>query len=503
MKVKRVALKAADVTDASFSGRIREGRMTPSPFAANIAGVPFSGAVALDLRGQVPEASLWVAANDVDVGRLLRDFKIVQDLDARVESLRVQLIGRGSRLGEMLEKSALEVNLDGGLTMRDAKGKPLIEVALKTGVASSLPEKPVSLTLDGAIDETPVAIRVSSGTLIDFLRVKDYVPFALSAEAAGAQLDLKGRVTLPITSRSGELRLLVKGERLDSMNKLARVELPPWGPWSFGGSFRAPARLRGARSAGAHGQQQPGRPRHAQCHRRASAPGRIAHRTARAARRLPVRRLVAVREEGEETGQAHERGGDACESQGRRGTGAEAAEPRDAAARRRLSGRRGGAGPLRSRPARQRQAARATGERQARVRPGNGERAGRLDANLQLSYEPTDRDVVVALQLRVDRFDYGILARRIKPDTDLQGLFSLNVDLDGRAPTLDAVMAHANGHIDFAVWPKNMRSGIFDLWAVNSFWRWRPRWTRPRNPRSTARWAVSTCATASSPRTPS
>ena len=125
VKVKRVVLKAADVSDASFTGRIREGRMTPSPFAANIARVPFSGAVALDLRGTVPEASLWVAANDVDVGRLLRDFKIVEDLDAAVESLRVQLIGRGSRLGEMLEKSALEVNLDGGhLTMRDVKGKP-------------------------------------------------------------------------------------------------------------------------------------------------------------------------------------------------------------------------------------------------------------------------------------------------------------------------------------------------------------------------------------------
>ncbi len=302
VKVKRVVLKATDVTDASFTGHIREGRMTPSPFAANIARVPFSGAVALDLRGTVPEASLWLAANDVDVGRLLRDFKIVEDLDAAVESLRVQLIGRGSRLGEMLEKSALEVNLDGGhLTMRDAKGKPFVEVALKTGVASSLPEKPVSLTLDGAIDATPVAIRVSSGTLIDFLRVRDYVPFALSAGAAGAQLDLKGRMALPIASRSGELQLLVKGERLDSMNKLARVELPPWGPWSFGGSFRASSTwLRGTRSAGAHGQQQSERPRQARWRRRAPAPGGSPHRTTRAAERLPVRCLVAVREEGKQ-----------------------------------------------------------------------------------------------------------------------------------------------------------------------------------------------------------
>jgi len=63
----------------------------------------------------------------------------------------------------------------------------------------------------------------------------------------------------------------------------------------------------------------------------------------------------------------------------------------------------------------------------------------------------------------------GILARRIKPGTDLQGLFSLRVDLDARAPTLDALMQHANGRIDFAVWPQNLRAGIFDLWAVNLF----------------------------------
>jgi hypothetical protein len=69
----------------------------------------------------------------------------------------------------------------------------------------------------------------------------------------------------------------------------------------------------------------------------------------------------------------------------------------------------------------------------------------------------------------VDRFDYGILARRIKPGTDLDGLFSLQVKLDARAPALDALMQHANGRIDFAVWPHNFKAGIFDLWAVNLF----------------------------------
>jgi uncharacterized protein involved in outer membrane biogenesis len=470
VKVKRVALKATDVTDASFSGRIREGRMTPSPFAATIAAVPFSGALALDLRGQVPEASLWVAANDVDVGRLLRNFKVVQDLDASVESLRVQLIGRGSRLGEMLERSALELNLDGGhLTMRDVKGKPLVEIALKTGVASAQPEQPVTLTLDGAIDQTPVAIRVSSGTLIDFLRVKEYVPFALSAQAAGAQLDLKGRVALPITSRSGELRLLVEGERLDSMNKLAHVELPPWGPWSFGGSFRASPR----------GYEVPDLEVHV------GGSGLNGHGTLNVAGtrpRLDVS-LAAPRvqlddfqfgtwspfEKKEQKAEKHmsveEMRAKAKEGVARaqkllsRETLLRADAFVDVAVEQVRSGAdQLGSGKLHA----QLENARLEfGPATVNV-PGGS-------ADLKFSYEPTVSDVVVGAQIRVDRFDYGILARRIKPQTDLQGLFSLNVDIEGRAPTLDAVMAHANGRIDFAVWPKNMRAGIFDLWAVNLF----------------------------------
>ncbi len=30
-------------------------------------------------------------------------------------------------------------------------------------------------------------------------------------------------------------------------------------------------------------------------------------------------------------------------------------------------------------------------------------------------------------------------------------------------------MAHADGHIDLAVWPKNLRGGIIDRWSVNIF----------------------------------
>ena len=50
----------------------------------------------------------------------------MQDLDARVELLRAELIGRGSRLGEMLERSSLLAELESGqLTLRDPNARPL------------------------------------------------------------------------------------------------------------------------------------------------------------------------------------------------------------------------------------------------------------------------------------------------------------------------------------------------------------------------------------------
>jgi uncharacterized protein involved in outer membrane biogenesis len=74
----------------------------------------------------------------------------------------------------------------------------------------------------------------------------------------------------------------------------------------------------------------------------------------------------------------------------------------------------------------------------------------------------------------VSRFDYGILARRRWPDSDVEGLFSLNLELTSTARSLNAVLASANGQIDIAVWPKNMGARQVDLWVVNLFRRLLP-----------------------------
>ncbi|HEU5283062.1 MAG TPA: AsmA-like C-terminal region-containing protein, partial [Burkholderiales bacterium] len=471
VNVKRVAMSPADVVDASFKGRIREGRMDPSPFSATYAGVRFTGALAVDLRGNVPEASVWVAAGEVDVGRLLSTLKITDGLDARVEALRVQLIGRGSRLGEMLEKSALDADLDrGSLTLRDPGGRPLVAVALDRGVVRAPPGKPVSVTLDGTIDQVPVAIRIGTGAVRDVVRPGTKVPFSLEAQAAGARLDLQGKVTMPIQRQEGELTLRIAGERFDSLNRLARVELPPWGPWSLGGRFVSSERgyevpdlalrVGESRLDGRGGYTATGvRPR---VDVALTAP-RIQLDDFKLGGWSPFEKKKQDQPEKKLTVEEMRAKAKEAAAQGQKLLSRQTLQRLDAyldvQVDEVLSGTdRLGNGSLHAQLANGRL---DFGPAKVNV-PGGS-------ALLSAAYEPSDTDVTVQMRIDVDRFDYGILARRIKPGTDVEGLFSLNFQLDSRAPTIDALLAHADGRVDFAVWPRNMRSGIFDLWAVNVF----------------------------------
>jgi uncharacterized protein involved in outer membrane biogenesis len=86
---------------------------------------------------------------------------------------------------------------------------------------------------------------------------------------------------------------------------------------------------------------------------------------------------------------------------------------------------------------------------------------------LAFAFEPSETDTVLEASANIEQFDYGILARRIKPDSQMKGWFSLDIDLKSRAKSLDTIMHHANGYIDFAIVPQDFEADLFELWAIN------------------------------------
>jgi hypothetical protein len=462
--LERVILGRAEMVDFGFGARVREGRLPPSPFAARLAGVPFEGLLGIDLRGAVPEVTAAMSTGAVDLGALLRALGAAEDLEARADALQVELAGRGARLGDLVERSSFEARVKGGsLTVRGPERTVAARVGLREGVVGAAPGQPVTARLDGALDETPVEIRITSGTLADFARDATRVPFTAEARAAGATLRLEGEAALPL-GRGGNLTLDLRGERLDSLSALARAELPPWGPWSLRGPIAmTPTGYEVRRLALRVGESQlngrgtldvtGARPR---LDLRVTAPRIQLDDFA-----LPRRADAAP--EGQTVPEALRAQASGAATQTQRVLSAGFLRRFDAyvdvEVRQVLSGRdRLADGTLRVQLI----------DGRAYLGPAEVNLPGGT-AKLSLAYDANDVAVTFAAGAYIERFEYGILARRQRPDSEIEGLFSLNLELSSKAPSLNAVMGAADGRIDIAVWPRNQGAGQIDLWVVNLF----------------------------------
>ncbi|MGQ0578919.1 MAG: AsmA family protein, partial [Betaproteobacteria bacterium] len=469
VRLKRFLGSTLEVHDVAFDGRMREGYMYPSPFAASVANTALRGAILLDLRSKEPSAGLWLFANDVNIGNLLRKLELARNIDATLDLMQIHLASRSTRLGELIARADLTGNFAGGrVTLRDPNTRAEARIEIESGVLRAAPGDKVRLDLKGSIDDIPVAIGIATASAQDLVNPKLPVPFKLSAEAAATRLELSGAIARPLENREVELALETRGTRFDTLNKLTRASLPPWGPWSAAGKFRMSARgyevddlllqvgESALKGAGRY-QNTAGRPRI----EIALAAPKVQLDDFRFNDWSPYEKKPAA--ENDKALSADEIRAKAAEAS------KQAQELLSPAMLRRqdayltvqvdqvLSG----------------QDKLGSGRLEAKLENGRAD-IGPVELNvpggsakLSLGYEPTEQDVNASIHIEAIKFDYGILARRIKPDTDLRGTFSLNVDVTSRARYLADILRNGSGRIDFAVWPQNMQSGIIDLWAVN------------------------------------
>ena len=465
LAVEHLALGRTELVGVGLAARVREGRLLPSSVEGKVAGAPFVGLVALDLRGEMPETKLQLSTGEIDVGALLRELGVAEDIDGRADALHLTLLGRGNTLRELAGHSAFEARVIGGsITVLGAAERPVAEIRVAEAIIGAPAGGPIRVRLDGTLDETSVDIEVASGTLADFARDATRLPFTFAANAAGARLTLEGEVALPL-GRAGKLTFGMSGERLDTLNGLARVELPPWGPWSLRGPILmtpsgyelkellvrvGESRLHGTGSLDVTGPRprldvrmtapgiqlddfpMPKHPTDAPS-KPATAPGSrattrsVAGQTERLLSAGFLRRLDAYLDvEVQEVLSGTDRLAD----------GALRVQVID--------------GHINLGPA------------QVSL-PGGTLR-------LSAAYDPTGSEIELAARAYVENFDYGVIARRLGPAYDVQGRFDLNLEFAGRAPSLDAIMRHADGRVDFVVRPTGLQlrgSKVFDLWSVN------------------------------------
>ena len=469
------------VGELGFDMHLREGYMQSSPFFAEIAGARFDGALMLDLREE-PHVQLWLGAANVDVGNVLRQLKLARDIEAGFGRFTLYLDSHSGQLFSLLANAKLVGEITGGkMVLRDAGSGTKPSVLIRQGTLTAMPGERLRMDVGAALDEIPVDIALYSAPVKDLMDPSRRVPFELSISAVNTRLNLSGTMDRNIEARDIELGMKVQGERLNHLDKLLRVSLPPWGPWSAAGRFRMSARgyeVDDLRLKVA-GSTLNGR-------------GSLVTSTARPqldiALNAPLVQLDDFRLQG---WSATEVSGTSTAAAGSATTAPSAPldialdqESLRKAAIEKSDQIQGLLSPATLKKIDASLAVKVERVMSGKDVLGNGEIKARLhdgradigpvrvempggSAVWSLAYEPTERDVMARLKIDVDRFDYGVLGRRIKPDTEMDGRFSLHTNVTSRAPRLSQILRHGSGNIDFAVWPKNLPSGVFDLWAVN------------------------------------
>lgn len=436
----------------------------------DVAGKKIGARGDMMARASRPQINMAFGVRNVDVGAILAALGIVEGMQASVGDAGFKVSINGSSLKQILQQSTML------FSVRDARWRvdipntrARIDITGLSGAIRVEKEKAVFMDLRGRIGQTPVELRVTGAPLVRYITAPNDIPLKIHALLAGTQLDFSSRVRLPISGRNLEMALKVSGKRMDDLNDLLRLDLPPIGPILLDTHLKITRKGYDLSTL----RTTVGRSRLA---------GSMALDTSRPKPHLEVK-LVSERIQIDDFTSLKKKGprkkpsvAQAFPSQQKTEKGAvrqptpdnrrnllspEVLRQMDAdinvEARQVLSGKDElGSGLLKM----------SLKDGRLAIEPLRMDVPGgavRVDGD----YLPTATDVTVNVKAAIEKFDLGILFRRLKPGTDMGGVFSLDTALHATAPELQRMMESAGGHFNFMLVPKNFSAGIIDLWAVN------------------------------------
>jgi uncharacterized protein involved in outer membrane biogenesis len=447
--------------------------VTRSPWQIKLDGKIASSPVDLKIKlnetDNKREGSIVFNAKNTDIGRTLAWLGIIEGLDAASDELTLDANISGSNLSEIIEQSEFKASLKNGhLNLHDPADDQLRKIRFSKANFDSNLDRPVTFHLDGMIDDEPVSLSLASNRLRTFFSKHDKIKLDLHANLVGSNIKLDGNVDLPITRRSFIIDFAVDGKRLDQWNILIKQKLPPYGPYQLKGQLRISSNGFQVNDMKAIvGESDLG--------------GELNIDTSSelatwdfnlVSNRLQIKDFDVegyslfnrVTTESpvnlkKETGHRPRQMLQAKEQW----MGDEFQQLPPIKASIRLNARKVVSGDDH------------LGDGSLHVLMTENSIAfkslhlnipgGRIDGSFRV--ERTDEGIDGHLKLDMEKFEYGILYRYINPESPAKGLLTTKVDLALIGKSLENSLEHANGTLDFALWPENIDASLLNIWSVN------------------------------------
>jgi len=358
---------------------------------------------------------------------------------------------------------------DISVSYTSGSSKPL-EFVLEDCDGSAPYGKPMDVTMHGVLLGEPFELAVQANSLGEFLAMTRS-RLEMQLEMAGTSFQFAGSASALAGERSFEMDVSVGGERLDSLDGLLHLDLPPLQDYYLGASVRV----------------EPGRLELSDLEIRAgesTLTGKMAiDRTGPRPTSTVELTAETIQLDDFDMGEWSPEGG---EEPAHEAEVVEAAEP---AVEAEDEGRAAPA-EIMSPEVLERGDVELTVQIQQVLSGdddlGGGElklalHEGRISLDplrlavpggellLQASLKPDTLATDASLRVLLKNFDFGIFVRRSNPDSDLGGVLNVDLDVQTSAGKVEDLLARANGYIDVSAKPENLEAGIIDLWAVNLY----------------------------------
>jgi uncharacterized protein involved in outer membrane biogenesis len=448
----------------------------PWPFklTGDVAGKKIVVEGDMAMRNNEPAANLGFKIEDIDVGVILSRLGLVEGLKASTGSMEIKLGLKGDSLDKIVRNSSMSFSLrDGQWRIASPTSEAFLDVEKLTGDILVEQENAVTIKLAGMVDKSPVKFVITGAPLVQYVSTPETVPLTIDVEFANSYLSFGGELALPVTDRNLNLFLKFKTDKLDNLNEALRLDLPSIGPVAFSTGFElletryelsnldlqvGESRLEGKMSLDAS-EEKP------------EVNIELISKLLRiddfdAINKTPDETSeITQRPASDETENADENVAEKTDKKGKNGE-------RNLLSRDVLSSFNAellvkaekvtsgddnlGSGEFKM----------SLKDSLLALAPLRMDVPGGI-VQVELDYLPTEENITVNLNADIDKFDIGVLVRRIKPEVDMGGMIYLNTSLHSKALDFSTVMENAEGHFDFGLVPQNFSAGVIDMWAVN------------------------------------
>ena len=235
--VSSLILQAKPLGNFGLTVNLLDGRLHAAPVQSLSSGGTIRGNLDVDGSTVPPTASLTATGHRIDYGRLTQALGITERIAGNTD-FDFALTGTGTSFQGWLRHGSLSLATGPTtITIHDQHQGPDLQFAIEKATAASKEGGPVQTTAEGIFRAQHVTISASGGTVAGLIAPDGAWPLTVAAKTAGASIDLKGELQLPLDGNNFLLQAHLRGERLKDLDPILNQQLPALGPYEFTGTL--------------------------------------------------------------------------------------------------------------------------------------------------------------------------------------------------------------------------------------------------------------------------